>query len=138
MTNVAGMLLSWLPGLVLYGGFTLVVGLLARGRVRLLGVVGGLLLLLSSFLSTVVFQLLFLSLDVQRTAMGAMATLFELPHWVAVVLIAVALVQGGRSLTQDAGRQAPSTEPPSTAWGSGASVAPQHTPPPDPGHPSGR
>ncbi|SDD11599.1 hypothetical protein [Auraticoccus monumenti] len=97
-------LLALVPVLLVDVAFLVVVGLLSRGRVRVLGLAAGALWLLGSLLNTVALPYLYTQLDLPLPLLSG---LFGISHWVAMVLVAIALVVGGRA---EAARHSGGTE----------------------------
>ncbi|RCK68024.1 hypothetical protein DT076_18395 [Desertihabitans brevis] len=125
-----------LPPLLLYVAFLVVVGVFTRGRVRALGLAAGVLFLVQSVLSGAVLPLLARELDVAAGQFGLVASLFNILHWVAVGLVAAALVVAGRSGPR---QELPHRYPPTGARPGGPGApgwAPHPGPPQHPGGPS--
>ncbi|WP_114560577.1 hypothetical protein [Desertihabitans aurantiacus] len=125
---------SLIPPLVLYAGFLVVVGVFTRGRVRVLGLAAGVLFLVQAVLSGAVLPLLMTELDFAAGQVGVTAIVFSVLHWVAVGLVAAALVVAGRPR-----EELPHRYPPTGARPGGPGApgwAPHPGPPQHPGEPS--
>lgn len=90
-------LLALVPLVLVEVAFVVVVALLSRGRIRVLGVAAGVLWLVNSLLNALAIPFLFTELDLPSSTIGLVSALFGLLHWAGLVLVAVALVLGGRA-----------------------------------------
>ncbi|MVA74912.1 hypothetical protein GC722_02540 [Auraticoccus sp. F435] len=95
MAGSGMLLLALVPTVLVHTAFLLVVGLFSAGRVRQLGLAAGALLLLTSVLSTVTPAAL-LGAGWRPQSIGFVSAGFGLLGYVALGLIAAALVIGGR------------------------------------------
>lgn len=92
----AAFLFNLLPNLVFSLAFTVVVGVLSRGRPRLLGVIAGGLSMLAALVYALI-PLLIAELDVEVMSASWLGLVGRLISLASQVLIAIALIIGGRA-----------------------------------------